>query len=57
MAREKCGLLVVTRNVPDARVVTHTLRMSVLQSYSRVKHIHAATSSSTGVTVTVSCEL
>ena len=56
MAREKCGLLVVPRTVPVLRVVTRTLRMSVFQSYSQVKHIHAATSLSTDVTVTVNCD-
>ena len=39
MAREKCVLLAVSRTVPVSRVVTRTLRMSVLQSHSRVKHI------------------
>ena len=39
MARETCGLLVVPRTVPVSRVVTRTLRMSVLQSHSQVKHI------------------
>ena len=39
MAREKCRLLAVPRTVPVSRVVTRTLRMSVLQSHSRVKHI------------------
>ena len=53
MAREKCGLLAVPRTVPVSRVVTRTLRMSVLQSHSRVKHI--PTSLSTDVTVTVNC--
>ena len=53
MEREKCGLLVVPRTVPVTRVVTSTLCMSVLQSYSRVKHI--PTSLSTDVTVTVNC--
>ena len=53
MAREKCGLLVVPCTVPVSRVVTRTLRMSLLQSYSRVKHI--LTSLSTDVTVTVNC--
>ena len=47
MAREKCGLLAVSR------IVTRTLRMSVPQSHSRVKHI--PTSLSTDVTVTVNC--
>ena len=56
MAREKCGLLAVPRTVPFSHVVTRTLRMTVLQSYSRVKHIHAATSLSTDVTGTVNCE-
>ena len=51
MAREKCGLLAVSRTVPVSRVVTRTLRMSVLQSHSRVKHI--PTLLSTDVTVTV----
>ena len=51
MGREKCGLLVVPRTVPVSCVVTRTLRMSVLQSHSRVKHI--PTSLSTDVTVTV----
>ena len=37
MAREKCGLLAVPRTVTVSRVVTRTLRMSVLQSHSRVK--------------------
>ena len=50
VAREKC-LLAVPRTVPVSRVVTRTLRMSVLQSHSRVKHI--PTSLSTDVTVTV----
>ena len=53
MAREKCGLLVVPRTVHVSRVVTRTLRMTVLQSHSRVKHI--PTSLSTDVTVTVNC--
>ena len=53
MAREKCGLLAVPRTVPVSRVITRTLRMSVLQSHSRVKHI--PTSLSTDVTVTVNC--
>ena len=53
MAREKCGLLVVTRTVPVSRVVIRTLRMSVLQSHGRVKHIPP--SLSTDVTVTVNC--
>ena len=53
MAREKCGLLAVTLTVPVPRVVTRTLRMSVLQSHSRVKYI--PTSLSTDVTVTVNC--
>ena len=53
MEREKCGLLVVTRTVPVSRVVTRTLRMSVLQSHIRVKHIPA--SLSTDVTVTLNC--
>ena len=53
MAREKCGLLVVPRTVPISRIVTRTLRMSVLQSHSRVKNI--PTSLSTDVTVTVNC--
>ena len=53
MAREKCGLLVVPRTVTVSRIVTRTLRMSVLQSHSRVKHI--PTSLSTDVTVTVNC--
>ena len=56
MAREKCGLLAVPRTAPVSRVVIRTLRMSVPQSYSRVKHIHAATSLSTDVTVTVNCD-
>ena len=51
MAREKCGLLVVPPTVSVSRVVTRTLRMSVLQSHSQVKHI--PTSLSTDVTVTV----
>ena len=51
MTREKCGLLVVPRTVPVSRVVTRTLRMSVLQTHSRVKHIPP--SFSTDVTVTV----
>ena len=55
MAREKCGLLVVPRTVPASRIVTSTLRMSVLQSHSRVKYI--PTSLSTDVTVTVNCKL
>ena len=49
MARGKCGLLVVPCTVPVSGVVTRTLRMSVLQSHSRVKHI--PTSLSTDVTV------
>ena len=53
MAREKCGLLAVPLTVPVSRVVTRTLRMSVLQSHSRVKHIPP--SLSTDVTVTVNC--
>ena len=53
MARQKCGLPVVPRTVPVSRVVTRTLRMSVLQSHSRVKHI--SPSISTDVTVTVNC--
>ena len=53
MAREKCGLLAVPRTVPFPRVVTRTLRMSVLQSHRRVKHIPP--SLSTDVTVTVNC--
>ena len=53
MVREKCGLLVVPRTVPVSRVVTCTLRMSVLQSHSRVKHI--LSSLSTDATVTVNC--
>ena len=53
MTREKCGLLAVPLTVPVSRVVTRTLRMSVLQSHSRVKHI--PTSLSTYVTVTVNC--
>ena len=51
MAREKCGLFVVPRTVPVSRVVTRTLRMSVLRSHSRVKHF--PTSLSTDVTVIV----
>ena len=53
MAREKCGLLAVPRTVLVSRIVTRTLRMSVLHSHSRVKHI--PTSLSTDVTVTVNC--
>ena len=53
MAREKCGLLVVPHTVPVSRVVTRTLRMPVLESHSRVKHIPP--SLSTDVTVTVNC--
>ena len=53
MAREKCGLLAVPRTVPVSRVVTRTLRMSILQSHSRVKHIPPTLS--TDVTVTVNC--
>ena len=53
MAREKYGLLAVSRTVPVSRVVTRTLRMSVLQSHNRVKHIQP--SLSTDVTVTVNC--
>ena len=53
MEREKCGPRVVPRTVPVSRVVTRTLRMSVLQSHSRVKHI--PTSLSTDVTVTANC--
>ena len=55
MAREKCGLLAVPRTVAFSRVVTRTLRMSVLQCHSRVKHIPP--SLSTDVTVTVNCNL
>ena len=51
MARKKCRLLAVPRTIPISRVVTRTLRMSVLQSHSRVKHI--LPSLSTDVTVTV----
>ena len=39
MAREKCGLHAVPRTAPVSRVVTRTLRKSILQSHSRVKHI------------------
>ena len=53
MAREKSGLLAVPRTVPVSRVVTRTLRIFVLQSHSRVKHIPR--SLSTDVTVTVNC--
>ena len=53
MAREKCGFLAVPRTVPVSPVVTRTLRMTVLQSHSRVKHI--PTSLSTDVTVRVNC--
>ena len=53
MTREKCGLLVVPCTVPVPRVVTRTLRMSVLQSHSRLKLI--PTSLSTDVTVTMNC--
>ena len=53
MAREKCGLLVLPLTVPVLRVVTRTLRMSILQSHSRVKHIPP--SLSTDVTVTENC--
>jgi len=56
MAREKCGLLAVPRTVPvsrDALPVHCAVRPSV---YSRVKRVHAATSVSTVVTVTVNCE-
>ena len=53
MAREKCGLLAVPRTVPVSRIVPRTLRMSVLQSHSRVKHIPP--SLSTDVTVRVIC--
>ena len=53
MARGKCGLLVVPRTVPVSSDVTRTLRMSVLQTHSRVKHIPP--SLSTDVTVTVNC--
>ena len=53
MARGKCGLLAVPRTVPVSHVVTRKLCMSVLQYYSRVKHI--STSLSTAVTVTVNC--
>ena len=51
IAKEKCGLLAVPRTVPVSHVVTRTLRMSVLQSHSRVKHIPL--SLTTDVTVTV----
>ena len=50
---EKCGVLVVPRTVPVSRVVTRTLRMSVLQSHSPVKHIPPLLS--TDVTVAVNC--
>ena len=53
MAREEWGRLVVPRTVRVTSVVTRTLRMSVSQSHSRVKHI--PTSLSTDVTVTVNC--
>ena len=53
MFREKCGLLAVLRTVPVSRVVTRTLRMSVLRFHSRVKHIPPLLS--TDVTVTVNC--
>ena len=53
MAKEKCGLLAVPRTVPVSHVVTRTLRMSVLQSHNRLKHIPP--SLSTDVTVTVNC--
>ena len=53
MAREKCGLLAVPLTVAVSRAVTRTLRMFVLQSHSRVKHIPP--SLSTDVTVTVNC--
>ena len=53
MAREKCGLLAVPRTVTVSRIVTRALRMSVLQSHSRVKHFPL--SLSTAVTVTVNC--
>ena len=53
MAREKRGFLAVPRTVPVSPVVTRTLRMTVLQSHSRVKHI--PTSLSTDVTVRVNC--
>ena len=52
MARGKCGLLAVPRTVP-VLCFTRTLRMSVLQSHSRVKHFPS--SLSTDVTVTVNC--
>ena len=51
--QKKCDLPAVPRTVPVSRVVTRTLRMSVLQSHSRVKHIPP--SLSTDVTVTVNC--
>ena len=38
MAREKCGLLVVPCTVPVSRIVTRTLRMSVLQSQPSQAH-------------------
>ena len=53
MAREKFCLIAVPRTVPVSCVVTRTLRMSVLQSHSRVKHIPP--SLSTDITVTVNC--
>ena len=56
MVREKCGFLAVPRTVPGSRDVlpyTAHVRPSVR---SRVKRIHAATSLSTVVTVTVNCE-
>ena len=53
MARERCGLLAVPRTVPVSRIVTRTLRMSVLQSHSRIEHIPP--SLSTDVTITVDC--
>ena len=53
MAREKGGILAVPCTVPVSGIVTRTLRMSVLQSHSRVKHIPP--SLSTDVTVSVNC--
>ena len=53
MATEMCGLLAVPLTVPVSRVVTRTLRMSVLRSHSRVKHVPP--SLLTDVTVTVNC--
>jgi len=56
MAREKCGLLVVPRTVPVSRDVSPDTVHVHPSVYSQVKYIHAATSLSTAVNITVNCE-